>query len=200
MTVDIGAFISELLAFYDFGGKTVLWVGAGGGQMAAFVRATKRVFAVDRDPIALDKLKESLASAGLERSVTLVQSDFLRTDLHVDTVLFEFCLHEMDDPEAALKHAGTLAPDTVVIDHRPGSEWSYYVGEEDKIAASWAALARFAPGKQAERKATHFFEKYDDLFQKLKGQGEKSLARIEKFKGRADIRIPMLYGFALVRL
>jgi hypothetical protein len=34
--------------------------------------------------------------------------------LQGDTVYFEFCLHEMDDPEYALIHAKSLAPDIVV--------------------------------------------------------------------------------------
>jgi len=37
-----------------------------------------------------------------------------------DVVYFEFCLHEMHDPEKALIHAKKLAPDIVVFDHSPG--------------------------------------------------------------------------------
>jgi hypothetical protein len=46
--------------------------------------------------------------------------------------------------------------------------------------------------------AVQFFKDYEELTQKVKDQGETSLARIEKFKGMKDIRIPMLYGFALI--
>jgi tRNA G37 N-methylase Trm5 len=198
VAVDIKALIAELTSFYDFRDKTVVSVGAGGGQMVEFARAAKMVIAVDRDPVALEKLRESLAAARLEDIVSPVLSDFEGITARADVVLFEFSLHEMDDPESALKHAATLAPDVVIFDHWPGSEWSYYAGEEAKVAAAWTAISRFVPQKKERRETTQVFEKYEDLFQKLKVMGETSLSRIKKYEGRRDIRIPMLYGLALI--
>jgi tRNA G37 N-methylase Trm5 len=198
VAVNIKALIAELTSFYDFRDKTVISVGAGGGQMVEFARAAKTVIAVDRDPVALEKLRESLAAARLEDRVSPVLSDFEGTTARVDVVLFEFSLHEMNDPESALKHAATLAPDVVIFDHWPGSEWSYYAGEEAKVAAAWTAIARFVPQKKERRETIQVFEKYEDLFQKLKVMGETSLSRIKKYEGRRDIRIPMLYGLALI--
>ena len=43
-----------------------------------------------------------------------------------------------------------------------------------------------------------FFGDYEELFQKVKGQGETALARIAKYKGLTGIRIPMSYGLALI--
>ena len=199
MAVEIKAIIAELTAFYDFRDKTVISVGAGGGQMVEFARAAKKVIAVDRDPVALEKLRESLAASRLEDGVFPVLSDFHRITARADAVLFEFSLHEMDDPESALKHAATLAPNVVVIDHWPGSEWSYYAGEEDKVAAAWTAISRFAPKNRERRETIQVFEKYEDLYPKLKVMGETSLSRIRGYEGRLDIRIPMPYGLALIR-
>ena len=38
-------------------------------------------------------------------------------------------------------HARTLAPDVVVFDHAPGSEWIYY-GAEERLVARSASPAR----------------------------------------------------------
>ena len=112
--------------------------------------------------------------------------------------MFEFCLNEMADPGAAVERALGLAPAVIVFDHRPGSEWSYIAAEERKVAASWAAVGRFPLTKTRMSEAVQLFGDYDELYQKVKGQGETSLARIATFKGRTDIRIPMTYGLALI--
>ena len=48
-----------------------------------------------------------------------------------------------DDPEAALRHARALAPETLVIDHAPESHWAWHTAETEKAAmagSSWAAM------------------------------------------------------------
>jgi hypothetical protein len=42
------------------------------------------------------------------------------------------------------------------------------------------------------------FNDYGELYEKVKGQGETSVARIAAYKGQTGIRIPMSYGLALV--
>jgi hypothetical protein len=42
------------------------------------------------------------------------------------------------------------------------------------------------------------FAAFEDLYDKVRGQGETSLARIEKYRGRIGIRIPFAYGLALI--
>ncbi len=54
------------------------------------------------------------------------------------------------------------------------------------------------PAKTVSFEARQVFKDYGELRRKVEGQGEKSLARIEKYKGRTDISIPMTYGFALI--
>ncbi len=101
-------------------------------------------------------------------------------------------------PGAAVEHARALAPDVVVFDHGPGSEWSYVAAEELKVAASWAALGGFPVKRARTYEGVQAFASYDQLYEKVKGQGAASLARIEAYKGRTDIRIPMPYGLALI--
>jgi ubiquinone/menaquinone biosynthesis C-methylase UbiE len=198
MAADYKTFIANLLAFYDFTDKTVIAVGGGGGQLIEYGRAAGKVLAVDNSAPALEKLRENLKAAGLEDKFTPVLGDFYEIDLKADVVLFEFSLHEMSDPGAAGERARRLAPAVVVFDHWPGSEWSYIAAEEKKVAAGWAALCRFPVKKKQMHEAVQFFTGYEELFQKVKDQGETSLARIAKFKGMKDIRIPMFYGLALI--
>jgi len=198
MPADYQQMIASLLAFYDFEAKTVLDVGGGGGQLIEFGRAAGRVMALDVDPTALERLRESLRKAGLEDKFELIQDDFFKIDLRADVVLFEFCLHEMTDPGAAVERARAMAPDVVVFDHWPGSPWSFVGGEEDKVAASWASLGRF-PVKKKQRCETHqVFRDYEQLYERVKDLGRTSLARVAGFQGKTDIRIPMPYGLALL--
>lgn len=198
MATDIKTIVANLLAFYDFRDKTVISVGAGGGQLIEYGRTAGKVIAVDNDPSAMEKLRENLKLSGLEDKFTTVLEDFDRTASRGDAVLFEFCLHEMSDPEAAVKHARSLAPDVIIFDHWPGSEWSYIAAEEAKVAAGWQALMHFAIKKEQKHDAVQVFKDYEELYTKVKGQGATSIARIAKYKGKTDIVIPMSYGLVLI--
>jgi len=198
MAADYRKIVADLLAFYDLTDKTVLAVGAGGGQLIEYGRPAAKVLALDSDAQALEKLRESLKAAGLEDKFEPILGDFFAADLKADVVLFEFCLHEMADPGAAVERALGLAPAVVVFDHWPGSEWSYIAAEEEKVAAGWAAVGRFPVKKTRMYETVQIFGGYEQLYQKVKGQGETALARIAAFKGRTDIRIPMSYGLALI--
>src|SRR5512135_87298 len=167
--------VADLLAFYDFEGKTILAAGAGGGQLVEYGRAAGRVLAVDRDAAALEALRGSLKKTGLEGQYELVLGDFFEISLRADAVLFEFSLHEMADPGAAVERARSMAPAVVVFDHWPGSPWSFIAGEETKVAASWTSLGRF-PVQRTERHETwQVFGSFDELCERVKGQGEPSL-------------------------
>jgi hypothetical protein len=198
MAADYKRLVADLLAFFDLKGKTVLSVGAGGGQLIEYGRAAGQVLALDSDSRALEKLRESLRAAGLEDKFSPILGDFFDVDLEADAVLFEFSLHEMPDPGAAVERARGMAPSVVVFDHWPGSEWSYIAAEEKKVAASWASLARFPVLKTQLHETFQLFNDYGELYEKVKGQGETSLARIAAYQGRTGIRIPMPYGLALV--
>jgi hypothetical protein len=198
MAADYKKMVADLLAFYDLKDKTILSVGAGGGQLIEYGRAARKVLALDSDAQALEKLRENLRASGLEDKFMPVQGDFFQAEMRADVVLFEFCLHEMADPGAAVERALGLAPAVVVFDHWPGSPWSFIAAEEEKVAASWAALGRFPVKKTRTFEIVQVFDGYEQLHLKVKGQGETALARIAAFKGQADIRIPMTYGLALI--
>lgn len=198
MAADYKRLVADLLAFFDLKGKTVLAVGAGGGQLIEYGRAAGQVLALDSDPWALEKLRESLKAAGLEDKFSPILGDFFEIDLKADAVLFEFSLHEMTDPGAAVERARGMAPAVVVFDHWPGSEWSTIAAEEKKVAASWASLARFPVLKTQVHETFQLFNDYAELYEKVKGQGETSLARIAAYQKRTGIRIPMPYGLALI--
>lgn len=198
MATDVKRIISNLLEFYDFNNKTIISVGAGGGQFVEYGRYAKRVIAIDNDEEALIKLKDSLLKVGLEDKFTLVNSDFLNAGDKGDIVLFEFSLHEMKDTIYTVKHALTMASNVLVADHWPNSDWAYIVDEKEKVINSWEALRSFTFKKVQRFDTFQFFRNYDEIYQKVRVQGENSINRIEKYKEVKDFSIPMSYGFALI--
>ena len=198
MATDIQKIIGNLLTVYDFSGRTIIVVGGGGGQFIEYGRSARQILALDNDAAAIQKLRENLKKAGLEDKFTPILGYFYEAYFNGDTVLFEFCLHEMSDPEAAVRRAQTMASDVIIIDHWPGSEWSYYTAEDEKVAASWASLESFSFRSGQKYDALHFFCDYDELRQRVKDQGDLSLGRIEKFRTQKDISIRMSYGIAVI--
>lgn len=198
MATDIKKIINNLLAFYDFNNQTIITVGAGGGQLIEYGRISKNVLAIDHDEEALHKLKDNLLKSGLDDKFTLIHSDFYLSNLQGDVVMFEFCLHEMKDPKKALKHALTMAPNILITDHWPSSEWAYIVDEKEKVAKSWTALELFHLKKVHRYDTVQFFNDYEEIYQKVKMQGENSIKRINDFKDKKNFTIPMSYGFALI--
>jgi len=198
MAADIKQIVRNLLDFFDFSGLTVITVGAGGGQFIECSRRAAKVIAVDQDPAALEALRAKLGPSGLTDMFALVHSDFMDFREKSDVVLFEFCLHEMPEPQAALAHALTLAPKVVVMDHWPGSDWAFFTAEEEKAKAAWTAVGSFRPDKTIPFESSQLFRDFEELWLKVHVQGEKSLARIQKYKDRLDFSIPMTYGLALL--
>jgi tRNA A58 N-methylase Trm61 len=198
MATDIKKIIDNLLDFYDFNNQTVITVGAGGGQLIEYGRISKKVIAIDHDKEALHKLKDNLLKSELEDKFTLINSDFYLADSQGNVVMFEFCLHEMKDPETAINHGLTMAPNILINDHWPSSEWAYIVDEKEKVINSWEALKKFNFKKIQQYDTVQFFHDYEELFQKVKVQGENSINRISQYKDKKDFTIPMSYGFALI--
>ncbi len=198
MATDIAKLLGNLFDFYDFSGKTVVSVGAGGGQFIEYGRPARCLFAVDNSREALDKLEDSLSRSDLRQKFTLVLSDFDRCGQKGDVVVFEFCLHELPDPAAALEHARSLAGDVLVLDHLPESPWIYYATEENKAVGSWRALRSLPLRKFQKYETFQFFKDYEELRRKVEVMGEAAIVRIKPFLGRTDISIPMSYGFALI--
>jgi hypothetical protein len=197
MATDHQAILDNLLHFYPFGAKVVLAVGAGGGQLAGYGRAARSVIAVDNDATALASLRDRIATLGLEERFVLLKADFAEVEEHADVVLFEFALHEIADPGVALAHAAGLAPDVVIIDHAPGSPWAHVVDETEKVAAAWEAIEARGARRTQRYDAVQRFATYEELFEKVKGQGAEAIRRIERWRGCSEITIPMAYATAL---
>jgi SAM-dependent methyltransferase len=190
--------VADLEAFYDFRGRTVVAVGAGGGQLVEYLRHAGEVIAVDRDREALERLEGRLAERGLARRSRLVAKELLDFHIPGDVVVFEFCLHLMDEPERALAHARGLAPDVVVIDHAPGSRWSWYAAEDPGVEACWKAVQRAGIRTQTTAEAYQRFSNYAALKAKLASQGPQSRERVVAFRRQRAIMIPMPYRLALL--
>lgn len=198
MATDISAVINNLLNFYNFDNKIVVSVGAGGGQLIEYGRSAKKVIAIDNGTAAIQKLKENLVSRRLSDKFEVMEADFYEINLEGDVVFFEFCLHEMPDAAEAIRHALTVAPEVLVMDHAPGSRWAYYAAEDHKVVASWKALETFAIRKQELYTADQAFKDYNEIYEKLKSQGDESIRRISEFASAKNIIIPMPYAAALI--
>jgi len=113
-------------------------------------------------------------------------------------VLFEFCLHQMPDPERVIEHARALAPDIVVLDHAPSSVWSWYAAKEEKVGAAWKAAEKWPIRRWRAVEASQEFRDFGELEARLASQGPASRERLRPFRGHAPISIPMPYWLALL--
>lgn len=197
MAADYQQMAQNIRQFYSFCGKTVVGVGAGGGPLTDLVLESRKLIVIEKDPAAIRNWETRIASDKLQSQVDVIQADFGDASPHGDVVYFEVCLHEMDDPRQALRHAFALAPEVLVFDHLPDSEWAFHAAEEDKIRRSTDALAEFPCLRHREYRTEQRFPEYQQLADKVSGQGEVALRRAERYRGRADIAIPMTYGLTL---
>jgi len=197
VATDYGTLRANLHCFYDFAGKVVLYVGAGGKQLLDPSIKTRKLVAIDQDALALQELKAHVEAEGVS-GVELLASRFENITVCGDVVYFEFCLHEMADPERALHRARTLAPDTVVFDHLPDSEWVLHAAEEDQVRRSAAAMERFGVRCRQPFSIDQRFRDHAELLAKVGVQGETAVERAQRFVGRTDIVIPMRYELALL--
>jgi predicted RNA methylase len=198
MATDLRELTENLIRFYDFTGKTVLYVGAGGRQLLNPSVGTKKLIAVDQDVESLKELKANIAASAWEKSVEVVASSFEDVTSSGDVVYFEFCLHEMKDPRKSLSHARTLAPDIVVYDHSPDSKWIFYGAEEDKVRSSADVMERFGIRRRKPFHTEQRFQDYAELLARLAGQGEVAIQRVQHFAGATNIAIPMDYEVVLL--
>jgi len=198
VATDYAKMTQNLCDFYDFPGKTVLFIGAAGRQLLNPAIGTKRVIAIDKDIDGLRELKTKIAAQGRQDSIEVVGAKFEDVTVQGDVVYFEFCFHEMDDPESALLHAKSLAPDLVVYDHSPGSEWIYYGAEETNVLRSSAVMARFGIRRRQTFHAEQQFGDYAELLAKVSPQGALAIERIQRFATATNIIIPMSYELNLL--
>jgi hypothetical protein len=196
--MDYAKLTENLTRFYDFTDKVVLFIGAAGRQLLDPKIRTKKLIIIDKDVQALGSLKVKVIAQGLQDLVEVVGASFEEVTLHGDAVYFEFCLHEIDDPAKALVHAKSLAPDIVVYDHSPGSEWIYFGAEEDKVSRSSAAMEHFGNRRRQRFHAEQRFGSYGELLAKVSPQGPLAVERAQRFAGVTDIVIPMSYELNLL--
>ncbi len=198
MAADYEQMAQNIRQFYSFSGKKVLAVGAGNGPLTDLVLESRKLIVIDKDPAAIRFWEAKAAAEGLQDRVEVIHADFRETSPRADVVYFEFCLHEMDDPGQALRQALTLAPEVLVFDHLPDSEWAFHAAEEDKVRRSTDALANFACARHQEFRTEQRFPKYQQLVEKVSPQGKVALERAERYRGMTDIAIPMTYGLTLL--
>jgi hypothetical protein len=198
MAADYKQMLQNLMQFYDFPGKEILAVGAGGGQFVDLGRRAKKLIAIDNGLIAIRQLEARVAAEGLQNQVDIVYADFCETSLPGDVVYFEFSLHEMDDPEKALRHASTLAPDVLIFDHLPGSPWAFHTLDEEKVRHSTSALAHFDCLRHQAFRTEQHFQDHAQLLEKVSCLGELAVDRCRRFLGNTNIVIPMTYGLTLL--
>jgi len=196
--LDLNYITNSILSFYDFKGKDIVHVGAGGGQLIAYSHIAREIRAIDRNTQAVEVLEERIRAEGLEHKVFAIECDFMDYKAKADVVFFEFCLHEMEDPIAALKHAKEMYAHVVILDHAADSKWSWYALEEKKLAKSWKAIDKFEVFKKEEFTVYQEYDTYDDLALKLSVLGDQSLKRIKELEGCKSISIPM--PFTLIQI
>jgi len=198
LATDYARLTENLYRFYDFTGKVVLFVGAGGKQLLDPAAPIRKLIAIDKDIEALRELKAQIVAQGVQGSVEVAGLSFEEVTSQGDAIYFEFCLHEMADPEKALIHAKSLAPDIVVYDHSPGSEWIYHGAEENQVSRSFAAMEHFGIRRRQTFHGEQRFGDFTELLAKVRPQGPLAIERAQRFAGATDIVIPMSYELNLL--
>jgi hypothetical protein len=198
MATDIAAIMRDLESCYDFAGRSVIHVGAGGGQLIGYAGRARDVLGVDPDAAAVERLKAALHDRGLEARFRVEQSDVQSVSAHADVVFFEFCLHEIVDPLTALRHARTLAPEVLVVDPAPGSQWAWHLCEAEKVLRGWAAAERFPRSLDRTFTGVQRFHDHAELLAKVQVLGECVVRRVREFEGRHDFTIDMPYRVMLL--
>lgn len=198
MAADYALLTKSLSGFYDFFGKVILLVGAGHGQLLDPAISVKKLIAVDQDLAALREFQEKFSVGPATTPVELLHSKFEEVTVSADVVYFEFCLHEISNPFAALKRARSLAPDVVVFDHSPDSKWIFYGAEEALVRRGSLAMRNFGIRRSASIRTAQTFRTGAELLSKVSAQGPLAVSRAERFVNSTDFAIPMLCELALL--
>jgi len=198
MAADISAILKNILKFADFTDKTVIAVGAGGGQFSEYGEKARHIIAVDFNPEALEALRKQVSVSGLTERYEYHAGDFNTFSFRGDLVFFEFCFHEMADPVLTLARAKSMAPQVVIFDHSPDSPWAYIAAEETKVMNAWQVIQAQNPRRVQHYPCLQSFATFAELETKVMPQGALSLQRIEPYRGQKNFTIPMSYGLALL--
>jgi len=198
LVVDRSELTANLTDFYNFKGKTVLYVGAGGGQLLSPACGAKKVVAIDSNSESLRGFRSESKTKWAGIPVQFIPHKFEAVNIRGDVVYFEFCLHQMGSPHEALEHARSLAVEIVVMDHLPGSEWVYYWAGEPLVLKSTKAVESFGVKRSRRLTTRQVFNDHETLAARLSGLGEASRRRVLKLKGAKGITMRMDYGLFLL--
>jgi SAM-dependent methyltransferase len=198
MVVDRNELTANLTKFYDFRGKSVLYVGCGLGQLLPPESGIASVVAIDRDAKALKAFRDVAKTQWAGIPIKFIPRKFETVRLHGDVAYFEFCMHMMDDPKLTLELARSLAKDIVIMDHLPGSKWVYYWAGEQDVLRSTNAIESFGVKRKKIIVTEQRFEDMKALARRLSRVGKKAKRRILELKHAKDIRMRMDYGLYLL--
>jgi len=198
MATDIEAVLRNIESCYDFAGKSVIHVGAGGGQFVGYAARARKVLGVDPDPVAVEQLKQVVRARGLQDRFSVLRGDILTVGERADVVFFEFCLHEIVDPVTALRQAQTLAPEVLVVDPTVDSRWAWYLCETEKAQRGWAAVERHPLALDRTFQGVQRFRDHAELLARIEALGECVVRRAREFRDRTDFSIDMPYRVVLL--
>lgn len=190
--------IDNFVSFFDFKDKTILSVGAGGGQFIMYASYAKHIIAVDSDLESLNILKQKVESLGFSEKFSFIHSEFEDVDVEADLVFFEFCLHEMNSQSYCINKAKSISKDVLIADHGIESRWAYIANEEIKTQQSWSEIEKFNIRKIRSFITSQYFKNYEELKTKVEVQGKNSIRRIELYRNKVDIRIALQYCLCLI--
>jgi SAM-dependent methyltransferase len=193
MAVNSIELINNIDSFIDFSNRSVLIIGAGGGQLVGYAANAKQIIAVDNDENSINQLRERVSKTMLKDKYSYIVNDFFNVTCKADILVFEFSLHEIPDIKKAIEHGKELAPQVIVFDHCKESEWLYIVQEEGKIENEDNILEKMNVKKAKQYSIMQSFNEYEDLKRKVVIQGEESIKAIHKYITTKNIEIDMKY-------
>lgn len=196
--VNIDLIIKNLKEFYPPDDKKIIHAGIGGGILTGYSRDAREVIAIDSDERIFIPLKEKLKQLKLEKKFTIIITDFMHYNGEADLTFFEFCMHEMKNQNEIIRHAKNISGTILIADHARNSDWAYYTCETEKIENSWKEIERFSIIKRKRFEEYQIFNSYEEIYNKLSVQGEKSIRRIKEFEGKTDLKIRMPYEICLI--
>jgi len=198
MVVERNELTVNLMKFYDFRGKSILYTGCGLGQLLPPESGVESIVGIDRDAKALKAFRDVAKTKWAGIPIKFLPHKFETIKDHADAAYFEFCMHMMDDPKFTIDLARKLARDIIIIDHLPGSKWVYYWCGEDEVQRSTNTIESFHPRRKTRFVADQHFEDWRALMKRLDGVGKESERRIMELKGTKDIHMRMDYGLFLL--
>ena len=182
------------MEFINCDGKSVLIVGAGGGKLFGYTDSARKVYALDCNNKALDKLKEVIPLDEQGNKYELMCDYFENVNTKVDIVIFEFSLHEIPDTDNALKHAKNLAKRVIVAEHASDSELICLAQEDQNVKKVEEGLKRFEIKKVNEYVTGKEFRDIDDLKIKLGYNVNDNVPRVfESYKNKTNYIVEMKY-------